>query len=52
MGKAKDIDESDGYDEGAEDEFMVALRQFFTAYKDDIGSLIRAFGRILSRGRA
>lgn len=44
--------DEDTYDEADDtgQEFMIALREFFTAYKDDIGGLIRAFAKNIEEG--
>jgi hypothetical protein len=41
-------DEDQMDDEG--DEFMQAVREFFSAYKDDIGTIIRAYGKNVEQG--
>lgn len=41
---------NDEEDESANDEFVKALKEFFTAYKDDIGTIIRAYGKNIEQG--
>jgi len=42
---------SDEDEESQDDEFIKALKEFFTAYKDDIGTIIRAYGKNIEQGR-
>ncbi len=37
-------------EEPQDDEFIKALKEFFTAYKDDIGTIIRAYGKNIEQG--
>src|SRR3989454_11459407 len=37
-------------EEPQDDEFIKALKEFFTAYKDDIGTIIRGYGKNIEQG--
>lgn len=37
-------------EEPQDDEIAKALKEFFTAYKDDIGTIIRAYGKNIEQG--
>ena len=37
-------------EEPQDDEFIKALKEFFTAYRDDIGTIIRAYGKNIEQG--